>query len=524
MSAPRLFVSYSHDSIEHKKWVFDLAWRLRAEFGIDVLLDVWDVNLGGDLPRFMEGIAQSDKVLMVCSSSYVGKCEEALGGGVAYEKMLVTPKILRDVYGNIVIPLIRNNDTAIMPVFIAGKRFIDFRDDTKYESLIRELAASIHGIEGVKPPVGLNPFRQGLDMGFGVNGRRVLDTNQLSPLRVSSSGEGVVAVGHQDNAVVIVNLHPNGDLDNGVNGTGVLRITGGELGAMSIADAIIVSDGVIVTPRQDVAGAPFAAKRISLNGAVQDFAAGFPVHAILADSPTSTFARADVIRLAILDSEGLPDGRFGDNGLMTLNLPAAFPLQWMRVKALNEAVYVYGMTRAHGNDDALLYKFLRDGTIDLSFGIDGCVNLSRLVWFLNVSDIERMPDGRLVIGGNGNEANIIRLTEDGRPDEAFGENAVVEFRASGRSTCEKVALFENSILIAGNASDGRSMNDVFVAKLMPDGRPDNSFHGEGFLALNIRNRDSLIDFSISGRTITLLCQSDCDAPRHFKTGLAKVHL
>lgn len=181
MSAPRLFVSYSHDSEEHNKWVFDLAWRLRVEFGVDVLLDVWDVRLGGDLPRFMEGIARSDKVLMICSSNYVTKCEEAAGGGVAYEKMLVTPKIISDVYGNAIIPLIINNDAKTIPNFIAGKLHIDFRDDAKYESRLRELAAAIHGADSVKPPIGLNPFRQGLDVGFGVNGRRVLDINRLFP-------------------------------------------------------------------------------------------------------------------------------------------------------------------------------------------------------------------------------------------------------------------------------------------------------------------------------------------------------
>ncbi|MEO1084564.1 MAG: SEFIR domain-containing protein [Acidobacteriota bacterium] len=36
--APRVFISYSHDSVEHVKWVFDLAKRLR-EHGIEASID-----------------------------------------------------------------------------------------------------------------------------------------------------------------------------------------------------------------------------------------------------------------------------------------------------------------------------------------------------------------------------------------------------------------------------------------------------------------------------------------------------
>lgn len=332
-----------------------------------------------------------------------------------------------------------------------------------------------------------------------------------------------MAVGRLDNDVVVVSLHPNGDLDNSLNGTGVFQIPGDALGA-TITDATLIPNGVIISARQDPTGASFAAKRILLDGTVEDFAPGFPVNAVLADASSSIFTCTGAIRLALLDPTGLMDGRFGDQGLLTIDLPAAFPLYWMRAKAFDDAVYIFGMTRAQGNDDALLYRFLPNGEVDAGFGIGGCVTLSHLVWFLNVNDVARMPDGRLVIGGYGDEANIVRLNQDGRPDTTFGNNGVVEFRGSGRSTCEKIALFENSILVAGNSSDGSSRNDVFVAKLMPDGRPDNRFHGEGFLSLTIKHRDSLVDFAIADKTITLLCQSDCDAPRHFRTGLARMHL
>lgn len=58
--APKVFISYSHDSEEHKNWVLKLSCDL-IKHGVDVILDQWDVRLGDDLPFFMEqGLTSSN--------------------------------------------------------------------------------------------------------------------------------------------------------------------------------------------------------------------------------------------------------------------------------------------------------------------------------------------------------------------------------------------------------------------------------------------------------------------------------
>ena len=80
MSPPTIFVSYSHDSAEHKAWVIKLATDLRAH-GVDVSLDEWDLALGQDIAAFMQrGIAASERVLLICSETYVRKAEDGAGG------------------------------------------------------------------------------------------------------------------------------------------------------------------------------------------------------------------------------------------------------------------------------------------------------------------------------------------------------------------------------------------------------------------------------------------------------------
>src|SRR5260221_12606987 len=104
MSIPKAFISYSHDSQAHKKWVLELATRLRNT-GIDAILDQSELGPGDDLPHFMERhLASADRVLMICTDQYVEKAN-AGAGGVGYEKMIVTADFLKTIDSNKVISI-----------------------------------------------------------------------------------------------------------------------------------------------------------------------------------------------------------------------------------------------------------------------------------------------------------------------------------------------------------------------------------------------------------------------------------
>ena len=53
MENPSIFISYSQEDEEHKKWVKQLAGRLLSD-GIEVTVDQYDLKLGDRLPQFME--------------------------------------------------------------------------------------------------------------------------------------------------------------------------------------------------------------------------------------------------------------------------------------------------------------------------------------------------------------------------------------------------------------------------------------------------------------------------------------
>jgi hypothetical protein len=160
MTAPKVFISYSHDSQEHKLWVLELGTRLRAN-GADVILDQWDLGPGGDLPHFMEqAIAGSSRILMVCTERYVEKANQGTGG-VGYEKMIVTAELLRQIGSNRVIPILRQFGPRVVPTFLGSKVYIDLSVSDEFETGFDQLLRELIGAPLFqKPPLGAAPTLQ----------------------------------------------------------------------------------------------------------------------------------------------------------------------------------------------------------------------------------------------------------------------------------------------------------------------------------------------------------------------------
>ena len=159
MTAPKVFISYSHDSSAHKNWVLKLGSDLRAK-GVDVVLDQWDLVPGQDVSMFMQrGISEADRVIMICSSDYVMKSEQGVGG-VGYERLIVTAEVVSSIDTIKFIPVLRGaSRSKKTPSFLGPRLFIDFESDSEYESKLIELARQIHGTPTIsKPPLGPNPF------------------------------------------------------------------------------------------------------------------------------------------------------------------------------------------------------------------------------------------------------------------------------------------------------------------------------------------------------------------------------
>ena len=158
VAPPRVFVSYSHDSAEHKEWVLHFATTLRSR-GVDAVLDQWDMQPGADLAHFMETeLARCDYTLMICTDDYVQKANSG-AGGVGFEKMIVTAQYLQKIDDRTIIPIIRQNNTKNVPTFLRTKLYIDFSNDEEIEYAFDELLRTLLNEPLFqKPEIGTNPF------------------------------------------------------------------------------------------------------------------------------------------------------------------------------------------------------------------------------------------------------------------------------------------------------------------------------------------------------------------------------
>ena len=90
---PKVFISYSHDSPEHRQRVLDLASRLRVE-GVDCELDQYVTGKRPRWPEWMrEQIEAAGFVLVVCTETYSRrfdrKEEVGKGRGVKWEGAII---------------------------------------------------------------------------------------------------------------------------------------------------------------------------------------------------------------------------------------------------------------------------------------------------------------------------------------------------------------------------------------------------------------------------------------------------
>lgn len=145
MKAPKVFISYSWTSTEHRDWVRRLAERL-AKDGVEVVLDLWDLQEGQDKYSFMESMVSDDAidhVLIISDQEYAEKADGRMGG-VGAETQIITPELYRSAKQTKFIPVVTEytaEGEATLPRYLRTRIFIDFarspNADEPYEQLLR---------------------------------------------------------------------------------------------------------------------------------------------------------------------------------------------------------------------------------------------------------------------------------------------------------------------------------------------------------------------------------------------------
>tara|TARA_R110000737_G_scaffold2923_6_gene8666 strand:+ start:132427 stop:133866 length:1440 start_codon:yes stop_codon:yes gene_type:complete len=145
---PVVGISYSWGDPDHKQWVIELAERL-YESGVVALLDEWDVSEGHDINHFMERLTTDknvSKVLVICDSSYAIKADARTGGAGA-EASIISAEMYGKSQQERFLPIVRERDSEgnpTLPVYMKGRLYFDFSDDTKFADEFEKLLRNIH--------------------------------------------------------------------------------------------------------------------------------------------------------------------------------------------------------------------------------------------------------------------------------------------------------------------------------------------------------------------------------------------
>lgn len=150
----KVFISYSWDNPEHQEWVLNIAKDLMSKYGIDVILDQFELSAGRDLTYFMEeSIEKADKVLIILTPNYKVKAEDRKNG-VGYETSMITQEIFDSPITKIkFLPVLRLGDSKTSsPKFLKSKVYHDMVDNNLYINRLYELSRIIYDKSIIEKP------------------------------------------------------------------------------------------------------------------------------------------------------------------------------------------------------------------------------------------------------------------------------------------------------------------------------------------------------------------------------------
>lgn len=154
---PKVFISYSHDSEEHKDRVRLLADRLRED-GVDATIDQYEASPPDGWPVWMEKqVRESDFVLVICTETYLKRAERreepGKGHGAIWESDLTFQRIYDGGSRNekFIPVLLEGGERSHIPAPLKSATSYGCTTDDEYKELYRRLTNQL-GVS--KPELG----------------------------------------------------------------------------------------------------------------------------------------------------------------------------------------------------------------------------------------------------------------------------------------------------------------------------------------------------------------------------------
>lgn len=144
---PRVFISYTGENPENRKWVKAFVCKLR-ENGVNARVDIFHLKPGNDLPQWMTNeLLMADKVILICDKFYAKKADSR-NGGVGWETMVIQGDMMLHAQLNKYICIIReeNFDEGI-PMYAKTKFSLHWTEPEVLEENFHQLLYLLFDID-----------------------------------------------------------------------------------------------------------------------------------------------------------------------------------------------------------------------------------------------------------------------------------------------------------------------------------------------------------------------------------------
>lgn len=368
----------------------------------------------------------------------------------------------------------------------------------------------------------------GIDLTFGTNGIVITDIGShdyIESMTIQGDDKIIVA-GHTFTTqadIIIARYKTDGTLDNTFATDGIVEIVS-EATSDHIHSIILQSDGkIIVGGSSDLYGSDdFTLVRLNPDGTVDNLFGlnGFVISplgsssdiinaiALLPDGKiiaagVSDFYGTNDFALAKYNANGTIDITFGINGAVISAAPTEDCIESIEIQSDGKIVAA-GYTGSIGSYDMAMARYNSNGTVDNTFGTGGVV-----ITDIGSTDITSatllQDDEKILIGGHAGSGTdwdfaVIRYSTNGSLDESFGEDGIVVTEAGISTSVARSMVLQNDgkILVAG-ISLNETNRVIILLRYNQDGEPDQTFGTNGLVT---------IDTEINGEANAVTLQND----------------
>jgi uncharacterized delta-60 repeat protein len=214
------------------------------------------------------------------------------------------------------------------------------------------------------------------------------------------------------------------------------------------------------------------------------------------------------IAIARLNSNGTFDNSFDADGKLFYTFPFAGYDVATCSKLQSDGKLVVGSVSYLNETRFTVSRYNVDGTLDLSFGINGVTVINRYAQG-ELKSIDFDSNGKIVVAGGTTNFDVFRLNSNGILDSTFGTNGFATSPGVFAGASAVKVLSTGKILIAGSVAS--TINSIFsgnylLARLNSNGTNDTTFGTNGFTSVgSTDSQEELVDLEVQsdGKILTL---------------------